>query len=198
MSRGVLFSLGFCLFFVTLVGVVGWACLCWGLLPLPRFSLRFVCWSRLRRPTFQRWKVGKDRRAAARTRGWGAAVEIRSLQILWLLPAVSASALNTSAIGPSGGYPPCKTCGQFRWRGWSTCRLSDCQPLQDGFGVESIGGWFRAFSFFHTLSAFNAFRTCRAFIAFKVFTAFSFTQNSIKMWKTSANISAPTQHKAIL
>ena len=46
----------------------------------------------------------------ARTRGRGAAVEIRGLQILWLLPAVLASALNTSAIGPSGGYPPCKTC----------------------------------------------------------------------------------------
>ena len=39
-------------------------------------------------------------------RRWG----LRGLQILWLLPAVLASALNTSAIGPSGGYPPCKTC----------------------------------------------------------------------------------------
>ena len=45
----------------------------------------------------------------ARTRGRGAAVEVRGLQILWLLPAVLASALYTSAIGPSGGYPPCKT-----------------------------------------------------------------------------------------
>ena len=60
------------------------------------------------------------------------------LQILWLLPAVLASALYTSAIGPSGGYPPCKTCEQFRWRGWSTCRLSDCHLLHDGFGVESV------------------------------------------------------------
>ena len=33
------------------------------LLPLPRYSLRFVIWSRLRRVTFQRWKVTKDRRA---------------------------------------------------------------------------------------------------------------------------------------
>ena len=74
----------------------------------------------------------------ARTRGRGAAVKIRGLQALWLLPAVLASALYTSAIGPSGGYPPCKTCKQFRWRGWSTCRLSDCHLLLDGFGVESV------------------------------------------------------------
>ena len=109
----------------------------------------FVFWSRLRRVTFQRWKVTKDRRACGpgpcvgaksapfrfrlkpktalrsfappsphRTRfaglrrgpprggrRWG----LRGLQILWLLPAVLASALNTSAIGPSGGYPPGKT-----------------------------------------------------------------------------------------
>ena len=68
----------------------------------------------------------------------GAAVGIRGLQILWLLPAVLASALYTSAIGPSGGYPPCKTCRQFRWRGWSTCRLSDCHLLHDSLGVESV------------------------------------------------------------
>ena len=38
---------------------------CFGvsLLPLPRYSLLFVFWSRLRRVTFQRWKVTKDRRA---------------------------------------------------------------------------------------------------------------------------------------
>ncbi len=116
-----------------------WALL--GFLPLPRYSLRVVSWSRLRRPTFQRRKVGKVRRACGPGPGvggrrWG----LRGLQALWLLPAVLDSALNTSAAqcGPSGGYPPCKTCRQFRWRGWSTCRLSDCQPLQDGFGVESV------------------------------------------------------------
>ncbi len=74
--------------------------------------------------------------AGAPTRGrrW----RLRGLQALWLLPAVLASALNTSAIGPSGGYPPCKTCRQFRWRGWSTCRLSDYHLLLDGLGVESV------------------------------------------------------------
>ena len=61
------------------------------MLRLPRDSLRFVFWSRLRRPTFQRRKVGKVRRACGPGPGvggrrWG----LRGLQILWLLPAVLA------------------------------------------------------------------------------------------------------------
>ena len=131
-----------------------------GVVLLPRYSLLSVLWSCLRRPTFQRWKVGKDRRACGPGPGIGGRRwRLRGLQILWLLPAVLASALNTSAIGPSGGYPPCKTCGQFRWRGWSTCRLSDCQPLQDGFGVESAGCCFLAFSAFRDSNAFSFAQT---------------------------------------
>ena len=41
------------------------------LLPLPRYFLRFVFWSRLRRVTFQRWKVTKDRRACGPGPGVG-------------------------------------------------------------------------------------------------------------------------------
>ena len=108
----------------------------------------FVFWSRLRRPTFQRRKVGKVRRACGPGPGvggrrWG----LRGLQALWLLPAVLASALNTSAIGPSGGYPPCKTCEQLPCLWLYSCRLSDYQPLQDSLGVESAGVFFLAFRF---------------------------------------------------
>ena len=150
-------------------------------LVLPRYSLRSVCWSRLRRVTFQRWKVTKDRRACGpgprvgaksapfrfrlkpktalrsfappsphRTRfaglrrgpprgggggDYGACKSFGCYPPFWLV------ALNTSAAqcGPSGGYPPCKTCRQFRWRGWSTCRLSDCHLLLDGFVLSRCG-----------------------------------------------------------
>ncbi len=137
----------------------------------------FVFWSRLRRVTFQRWKVTKDRRACGPgPGGGGAAVEIRGLQALWLLPAVLASALNTSAIGPSGGYPPCKTCRQFRWRGCTHAAFRTAFFYLMDLGLSRLGVF---------LLACCAFKTFSSFIAFN---AFSFAQSSIEMWKTSEKI----------
>ncbi len=49
----------------------------------------FVFWFCLRRVTFQRWKVTKDRRACGPGPGVGGRRwRLRGLQILWLLPAV--------------------------------------------------------------------------------------------------------------
>ena len=87
-------------------------------------------------------------------RRWG----LRSSQAHWLLPAVLASALNTSAAqcGPSGGYPPCKTCKQLPCLRLYSCRLSDYHLLQDGFGVEPVGVFFLAFRALHSFRAFRA------------------------------------------
>ena len=126
---------------LSLLGVVS-------ILPLPRYSggVRFLVL-----PPAAYFPAMESRQRSpglrARTRGRGAAVGIRGLQILWLLPAVLASALNTSAIGPSGGYPPCKTWQQLPCLWLYSCRLSDYQPLHDGFGVEAAGVFFLAFSF---------------------------------------------------
>ena len=63
------------------------------------------------------------------------------------------------------------------WMSWSTCRLSDYQPLQDGFGVEAAGVFFFAFG------AFLAFSAFRAFSVFNAFRTFSFAQTSEKCGK---------------
>ena len=117
---------------LSLLGVVS-------ILPLPRYSggVRFLVLP----PAGYFPAMESNQRSPglrARTRGRGAAVEVRGLQALWLLPAVLASALNTSAIGPSGGYPPCKTWQQLPCLRLYSCRLSDCHLLLDGFGVEAV------------------------------------------------------------
>ena len=69
---------------------VFWSCLRRGSVLLPCCSLRFVTWSRLRRPTFQRRKVGKVRRAC----GPG--------------PGVGGRRNRYGACKPFGCYPPFK------------------------------------------------------------------------------------------
>ena len=100
------------------------------------------------------------------------------MQALWLLPAVLASALYTSAIGPSGGYPPCKTCEQLPCLRLYSCRLSDYQPLQDSLGVEAAGVFFLAFRAFLASNTFRAFKNLQS--VQRTFKAFSFTQSSKK------------------
>ena len=93
---------------------------------------------------------------------------------------------NTSAIGPSGGYPPCKTCEQLPCLWLYSCRLSDCHLRQDSLGVEAAGVFFLAFRAF---LAFNTFRAFRKLLSVqRTFKAFSFTQSSTEMWKTSEKI----------
>jgi hypothetical protein len=54
-------------------------------------------------------------------------------------------------------------------------------------------------SLFPTIPIFSGLsETYRAFSTFKAFPASSFAQSSIKMWKTFANISAPTQPQSYL
>ena len=95
-------------------------------LPLPRFSLRFVTWSRLRRVTFQRWKVTKDRRAC----GPGPRVGAKSAPFRFRLKPKTAlrsfappSPHRTRFAGLRRGPHE----GGRRW-GYGACKSFGCYP----------------------------------------------------------------------
>ena len=114
------------------------------LLLLPRYFLRFVFWSRLRRVTFQRWKVTKDRRAC----GPGPRVGAKSAPFRFRLKPKTAfrsfappSPHRTRFAGLRRGPPR----GGRRWRLrgsqilWLLPAVLACSPQHFGRTVRPLG-----------------------------------------------------------
>ena len=137
------------------------------LLPLPRYSLRFVIWSRLRRPTFQRWKVGKDRRACGPGPGvggrrwrYGACKSFGCYPPFWPPPSI------LRPLAPRADIPLAKLVSSCPAFGCTHAAQRWYQPLQDGLGVEAAGVFFLVFSAFCAFRVFRASRASRASRAF--------------------------------